>query len=166
MTKKKHNILKRIGIKITTIIVSSLFLVSCNQRNIYSEYRSIEQSLWHKDSLLTYNMFIEDTSSTYDVFINVRHIETYSFQNLWFFISHSNTNHSNITLDTIEFYLANDRGAWLGSGRNGIIEMPVLYEQNYHFHQIGEQRYTIQHGMRDSLLGGKYEVGIIIKKNE
>lgn len=67
--------------------------------------------------------------------------------------------------DTIEFYLANDRGVWLGNGKNGLTEMPVLYEEAYRFAHSGEQVITIQHGMREEPLRGVSDVGVIVTKN-
>ena len=64
-----------------------------------------------------------------------------------------------------EFYLADDRGQWLGDKHYGFIEMPVLIEQNYHFPDTGRYYMAIQHGMRDSLLRGVTDIGVEIKRN-
>lgn len=111
---------------------------------------------WHQDSVLEFRFDVEDTLSTYQILINIRHTENYSYQNMWLFADS----------DTIEFYLADDRGRWLGNGHNGYIEMPVLYEAAYLFERSGEQTMRIQHGMRDSLLSGISDVGVKVVKNK
>ena len=67
--------------------------------------------------------------------------------------------------DTIEFYLADDRGQWLGNKHHGFIEMPVLLESNYHYPDTGHYSLSIRHGMRDSLLRGITDVGVEIIRN-
>jgi gliding motility-associated lipoprotein GldH len=65
--------------------------------------------------------------------------------------------------DSIEFYLADQRGKWLGSGVGAIVEMPVLYKQNVRFEQKGTYRYEIGHGMREDVLIGINDIGIRIE---
>ena len=61
-------------------------------------------------------------------------------------------------------YLANDRGEWLGNGKNGLIEMPVLYEEEWHYPAAGEHSITLQHGMREEALRGVVSVGVEVVK--
>jgi len=114
---------------------------------------------WGADSVLTYDFDITDTLATYQMLVCVRHTEQYPYQNMWFFIGDTTR------MDTIEFYLANARGEWLGNGRNGLIEMPVLYEEAYRFPHSGKQVWHIQQGMREQSLRGISDVGLIIKRN-
>ena len=79
---------------------------------------------------------------------------------MWLFVD--NNRHR----DTIEFYLADDRGQWLGEKQHGFIEMPVLLEENIHFPDSGTYHIEIQHGMRDSLLRGVSDIGLEIYRNE
>ena len=147
--------------RIRTILLSScLLLVACNRNTIYSEFRSVPMKEWGADSILTYRFDIEDTHATYQMLVCVRHTDQYPYQNMWLFVGDS------LRQDTIEFYLANDCGEWLGNGGNGLIEMPVLYEEAYRFPHSGEQVWHIQQGMREQSLQGVSDVGLIIKKNE
>lgn len=137
-----------------------MLLVACNRDIVYSEFHSVPLKEWGADSVLTYRFDITDTLATYQMLVCVRHTEQYPYQNMWLFVGDS------LRQDTIEFYLANDRGEWLGNGRNGLIEMPVLYEEAYRFPHSGEQVWHIQQGMREQSLRGISDVGLIIKKNE
>lgn len=143
------------------IVLSSLLLTlaACDRSTVYSDFRTVPLTRWYADSALTYTFDIADTTATYQMQISIRHTQQYPYQNMWLFVSDS------LRHDTIEFYLANRRGEWLGSGQNGLIEMPVLFEENRHF-TAGTQTITIQHGMRDEPLQGVSDVGLIIKRNE
>ena len=66
--------------------------------------------------------------------------------------------------DTINFYLADQRGKWLGSGVGSVFEMPVLYQQSIRFPKAGNYRYELSHGMRDSVLIGINDIGLRVEK--
>ena len=110
------------------------------------------------DSAMRYDYTITDAESNYRMLIYVRHTERYPYQNMWLFVGDS------LHQDTIEFYLADDRGQWLGDKHHGFIEMPVLLEENYHFPDTGSYYMTIRQGMRDSVLRGITDIGLEIQK--
>jgi gliding motility-associated lipoprotein GldH len=111
------------------------------------------------DSLPRFDYTITDKDAAYSILVYVRHTERYPYQNMWLFVEDS------LRSDTIEFYLADDRGQWLGNKHHGFIEMPVLLESNYHYPDTGHYSLSIRHGMRDSLLRGITDVGIEIIRN-
>lgn len=146
--------------KIRIVLLSSLLavvLAGCRTDIVYSAFEDIDMGGWDKDSVCRFSYPIEDTATTYQVLLYVRQTEMYPYQNMWLFVGHDGRQ------DTIEFYLANDRGEWLGNGKNGLIEMPVLYEEAYHY-TAGEHTITLQHGMREEALRGIVSVGVEVKK--
>lgn len=142
----------------TLLLLSSIILVACNNSTIFSEFKTMDSVSWCQDSILTYEYEINDTTSLYTILINVRHTEIYPYQNMWLFVDDMQKH------DTIEFFLADDRGRWLGNGKNGLIEMPILYEQHYTFPHSGIYTLQIRQGMRESELKGISDVGLIIRK--
>ena len=112
------------------------------------------------DTLPRFEYRVDDRDAAYSILVYVRHTERYPYQNMWLFVQPDSLHR-----DTIEFYLADDRGQWLGDKHHGFIEMPVLYETNYHYPDTGTYSLTIQHGMRDSLLRGITDIGIEISIN-
>ena len=60
--------------------------------------------------------------------------------------------------------MADKRGKWLGKGVGSIFEMPVLYQQNVKFKNVGNYQYKIVHGMRDTILLGINDVGMRVEK--
>lgn len=148
--------------KIIVLLISSLSLLSCSHKTIYTEYHSMPANGWHMDSLQVFSWEITDTAATYDIILHIRHSERYRYQNMWLFIDNELT--ETAVKDTIEFYLADDRGYWLGNNHSGFIEMPVIYEQGYTFDSIGRYSLRLQQGMRDSVLGAILDVGVEIQK--
>jgi len=140
------------------LVAAVLLLDSCRNDIVYSQFCSVPSEEWSSDEEARFDYAITDAAAAYRVLVHVRHTERYPYQNMWLFID--NGPHR----DTIEFYLADDRGRWLGDKHHGFIEMPVLLEENCHFPDTGMYHIAIQHGMRDSVLRGVTDVGIEIQK--
>ena len=144
-------------------IFISLFLVSCNKNDVYLKYKTITTNGWSKDSLCRFDIPIKDTTATYNLYVNIRNRGEYPYQNLWLFLSKM-TPDSIQTLDSIECYLSDNRGKWLGTGIGSVMQMPVLYQQKVKFNRVGIFHYSIAHGMRDSVLIGINDIGMQVEK--
>ena len=140
-----------------------LALHSCVNSDVYLKYKSITTHGWSKDSLYTFDIPVKDTTVRYNIYVNIRNRGEYPYQNLWLFLSRM-TPDSIQSNDSIECYLADNRGKWLGSGIGSVYQMPVLYQQNVKFNKAGIYHYSIVHGMRDSVLVGINDVGMQLEK--
>lgn len=149
--------------RIFPAILISLFLTSCLNNDVFLKYKTITSLGWNKDSLYTFDVPIKDTTATYNLYVNVRNRGEYPYQNLWIFLSKM-TPDSIESKDSVECYLADRRGKWLGSGVGSVLEMPVLYQQKVKFDKAGIYRYKIGHGMRDSVLIGINDIGMRVEK--
>ncbi len=149
--------------KTLVLLTSSLLLAACTRGVVYSEFKDVSPFGWDKDSAVTFTFRVTDTLQPYNVLLHLRHQDNYPYQNMWFFLTSTNPQ-GTVTSDTIEFYLADDRGRWLGNGRNGHVSMPVLYEQNYHFADTGAYTLSVRHGMRKERLRGVCQVGMEIQE--
>ncbi len=140
------------------LAVLAVLFSSCRNDIVYSRFVPVPSDQWHMDSAVRYDYTITDAESNYRMLIYVRHTERYPYPNMWLFVG------DRLHQDTIEFYLADDRGQWLGDKHHGFIEMPVLLEENYHFPDTGSYYMTIRDGMRDSVLRGITDIGLEIQK--
>lgn len=142
-------------------------LTSCRRSIVYSQFVPVAApqdvrnaaGAWHMNEAAHFDYTVADTTEDYQMIVYIRHTERYPYQNMWLFVSDS------MRCDTIEFYLADDRGQWLGDRHHGFIEMPVLLESNKHFSDTGIYHLNITHAMRDSLLRGVTDVGLEIRTN-
>jgi len=154
---------KYMKVNFITQLLVLLMLSSCVKNDVYFLYKSVDELGWHKDSVCRYDVIIEDTSALYNVYINIRNNKNYPYQNLWLFLENQNPD-SSIVKDSVECYLADQRGKWLGSGMGSIIEMPILYQQQVKFNQKGMYQFRIVQGMRDDVLQGISDVGVRVEK--
>lgn len=146
------------------LFLTLIFLLfACNKRDVYMHYEHVDKGLWHKDSVMNFDIEIEDTITPYNLYINIRNRSEYPYQNMWLFVetlSHQKV----LSRDTIEFYLADNKGKWLGTGVGAAFEMPVLYRQNLRFAKKGIYNFKVFHGMRDTVLKGVNDVGLHLEK--
>jgi len=142
-----------------------LLFVSCTERTIYSEQKNLPKNGWDKNSFVDFTVEIEDTISSYDVLITLRNNEKYPNQNLWLFVEEM-TPDSTIKQDTIQCFLVDNQGYWIGTGVGSLHYVSVFYRQKALFQQKGLYQYRIKHGMRYDLLKGLNDIGIKIQKSE
>ncbi len=149
------------------LVLTAMAVAACSGDLVYSRFQSVGSSdgsafiahQWHVDSIVRFDYHIADTAEDYQMLVYVRHDERYPYQNMWLFVGDS------LRCDTIEFYLADDRGRWLGDKQHGFVEMAVLLEETMHFPDTGMYFLTVQQGMRDTLLRGVMDIGLEIKRN-
>ena len=144
-------------------LISMLFFGACNNDTVFTQFKTLPEEGWHKDSLAMFNVSITDTSANYNIYVNIRNNNRYPYQNFWFFKTQIMPDGTTVN-DTIECYLANNRGKWLGSGVGATYEMSVLCEQNVRFEEEGIYQYKITQGMREDVLRGIQDVGLQVEK--
>lgn len=157
LAKQLKNNFKRLA------ILSSILLIACTNNDTFFQYIAIAPQGWNKDTLCVFDIPITDISSSYNVYVNVRNRGEYPYQNLWLFMQKMSPD-SVVVNDSIELYLADQRGKWLGSGIGSVLEIPVLYQQNVKFQRKGKYQYKIGHGMRDSILVGINDIGMRVER--
>ncbi len=153
----------KIRIAILSLVFIGLF-ASCGKRTIYSEYQAIPHSGWEADSAVAFTFTITDSLAAYDLILHVRHTQQYPYQNMWMFVE--GVTPTGALVDTIEFYLADQRGQWLGNGWGNLREMPVLYIHKMVFPASGDYTCRIYQGMRDECLRGINDVGLSVEISE
>lgn len=154
--------------KISRCFIAGLLLLilsACSSNKTYDEYREIPDEGWSKSVVANFQVDIKETTKPQNILINIRHTNQYAYQNFWMFIT-TTTPGGITTKDTVECYLADNRGKWLGNGISSVYNMPVLFKANNLFSKKGLYRFSIYHGMRDDLLKGISDIGIEIEKAE
>ncbi len=141
-----------------------LMFASCGPDVIYEDYVTIPEGGWSKDSMASFNVKIDDVNTYYDIFINVRNKSDYPNSNIWLFIDVTSPEGKTIR-DTINCYLADEHGKWIGSGWGDLFLVHYPYRRNVKFAEPGDYRFNIIQGMRYDELEGIHNIGITIEKS-
>lgn len=151
------------------ILLVTILFFSCDKKRVFDEYKSVG-SAWHKDSIVTFDLPVLDSTKRYDLFINVRDNNNYPFNNLFLIVSLEKPN-GYTKVDTLEYKMADSDGTLLGEGFTDIKESKLYYKENVKFK--GKYKVNIKQAVRESgkvyglsELDGITEVGFRIEKKD
>jgi gliding motility-associated lipoprotein GldH len=88
----------------------------------------------------------------------------YPFKNLWLFYDIRLPDGS-LENDTLEVVLADDFGKWTGQGIS-IYHNEFPLKMNYQFPDTGQYMIVFRQGMRENMLAGIEDIGLMIVKSE
>lgn len=149
------------------LIATALF--SCDKKRVFDEYRSVG-SAWHKDSIVTFDIPLLDSTKNYDVFINIRDNNNYEFNNLFLIVTLEKPNGYS-KVDTLEYQMAEPDGTLLGNGFSDIKESKLFYKERVKFD--AKYKISIKQAVRQSgkipgvtQLDGITEVGLRIENKD
>ncbi len=150
---------------ILVLSLSFLLLTACDNNRIFEENISIPNKEWMVDYKPTFKFEIQDTTLFYNFYINLRNNTDYPYSNLYLFVN-SYLPDGSMATDTLEVYLANREGKWLGKGLGKIKESRFFLRQNLVFPRKGEYSIEIEQAMRVEKLIGIEDIGIRIERAE
>lgn len=137
-------------------------LNACDSTSIFEQNTNIPQLNWDIESPVVFDVAINDTVNSYNIYVNVRNSSKYEMMNLFMFIQ--TTSPTGATLrDTFECTLADDRGKWLGSGWGDIYDNRFIYKKNIRFPVTGTYKIELTQAMRTEQLKGISDVGVRIE---
>ena len=146
-------------------LVVAISIAACNSDIVYENSVRVANPVWHADSAARFEIEIADTTLAYQSGILICNSGDYLYQNLWLFVTEIAPD-STITCDTIQYFLADGYGRWLGSGIGSLYTNIYYYKEDLHYSQEGVYAYEIRQGMRDEELKGIVNMGMQILRKE
>ena len=116
--------------------------VSCQNENKKEIYHSFNNNTWNTDSIVSFELDNIDTTSSHDLYLMVRHTTNFKFQNLFLFTNFENQQ------DTLELFLSEKSGRWLGKGFGEIKELKIRIKENVNFKENQDQTFSVEQAMR------------------
>jgi gliding motility-associated lipoprotein GldH len=142
-----------------------LFIISCGENITYTDSYSIKDKTWCVADVKSFDAQINDTIASNDIFFTIRTGADYPFRNIFLLVSTSAPDGKNHT-DTLEYFIADDKGNRYGKGFGDVRELKLPYKSNIFFSTKGEYKFNVRHGMRTENLKGVYDIGLRIEKTE
>jgi gliding motility-associated lipoprotein GldH len=151
------------------LVCVTILLFSCDKKRVFDEYKSVG-SAWNKDSIVSFDLPVLDSTKRYNLFLNIRDNNNYKFNNLFVIVALESPN-GYTKVDTLEYIMANPDGTLLGNGFTDIKESKLVYKENVRFR--GSYKVHIKQAVREngkvpgvSFLEGITEVGFRIESKE
>ena len=116
--------------------------VSCQNENKKEVYHSFNNNTWNTDSIVSFELDNIDTTSSHDLYLMVRHTTNFKFQNLFLFTNFENQQ------DSLELFLSEKSGRWLGEGFGEIKELKIMIKENVNFKENQGQIFSVEQAMR------------------
>ena len=159
------------GKKNTLFVLSVLALLivtlasSCVKKAIFEDYRRLNHSEWHQDTLLVFELNITDPKKVYNLSFTVRNEGRYAYSNLWLFVELTPPS-GNVKTDTVELTLAKPSGEWLGSGLGDLYDWKYPFKKAVFFPENGKYTISVRQGMRtpNGILSGIHDFGVALDK--
>ena len=147
------------------LIISALFLSSCDKNRVFEENKEIPDNLWKVENKIKFEVDVKDTIHPHNFYINVRNSDGFPYRNIFLFITTDFPNGKK-AIDTLDCILADENGKWLGDGLGDIFDNQIPFKKRVRFPLTGKYSITIEQGMRVPELPLIMDVGIRIEKAE
>ncbi len=146
----------------------ALVLYSCQQGEIYYQYKEPLNAEWSKTDTLIFDIdsSVFEVNVPYNISIEVTNNVNYSYQNIWFLVQSNIDNDSTFTHIEKEYLLADEFGKWNGSGFGSLYQTSLSLDRGVVFKEKRNYRIKIEQGMRDEPLIGIEKVGIRVSRQE
>ncbi len=133
--------------KYTVLLIGVLLAVSCDQFKKYDHYKTLEKGSWHQDSIISFEVTLEDTLVPHHVFLNLRTDNRFPYRNM-FVISTITSPEGFSFKDTLEYEMADAFGNWLGEGLTDVRNNKLFLLENYQFSTKGKYVFKVEQAMR------------------
>jgi len=148
---------------VVAFVLSLVLFIACDSKREYDGFTAIPESGWNKDSVAVFKVPVHSIVQPYDLFLQLRNHEGYTYSNCWLFVDVV-TPSGKARRDTVECFLADPTGKWLGSGFGSLYTTTTTWQQGVKFNEHGEYQFRISQGMRVDNLTGIVDVGLRIEK--
>ncbi|MEJ7626657.1 MAG: gliding motility lipoprotein GldH [Ferruginibacter sp.] len=147
-------------------ILITMFTISCRQKiDVFEKNTSITGSDWNKNVKANGSFIITDTLSSYNIYIVLRHTDSYQYNNIWLNVGFKSPGDS-MYFQKVNLTLGDDANGWEGSGMNDIWEVrKILNNRPRRFIKNGLYEFSIAHIMREEPLKGVMSAGMRIEKS-
>lgn len=150
-------------ILILSVTLSLLVLGSCDSGRVYENNIRVPDGIWIRNNPVRFEVLVEDTIASHNLYINVRNTGMYPFSNLYLFVTTIAPSGHTIK-DTVQIILADEKGKWLGDGLGDIWDNQRLYKEQVRFAQKGEYIFEYEQAMRLEKLPFILDVGLRVEK--
>jgi gliding motility-associated lipoprotein GldH len=149
-----------------------LALSGCDEQRVYEQNIDIPENAWHKDSVINFQVPIQQPEIPYNIYYNVRNALSFRAQNLYLQIEIADSTGRVIAndLNNIELF---DRqtGKPFGDGLGDLFDHQIPVYRDFSFPHAGTFDIRVQHKMRDNtrVMDGHYlphivSVGVRVEK--
>lgn len=147
------------------IVLCTFFFISCDRNRVFEDNVELPDYIWDVKNKISFEVDIQDTVSSYNLYANIRHASHYPYANLYLFIDIKFPN-GKMARDTLECVLSDASGRWKGEGMGDIWDNQILWKPNIIFPVAGKYVFEYEQAMRTPQVPFIMDVGLRVEKAE
>jgi gliding motility-associated lipoprotein GldH len=151
--------------KFLFISAIALLCFSCNKNTVFNKNITMDDNEWPMDKTLTFEVPIDDTSSFYNIYIPVRHIDNYPYDGLLVNVT-INTPSGEERSKNYKLKLRDENGKFIGDPGGDIWDADVAIIEKTKFNSLGTYKFEIVNNMPTTPTVCIMEVGLKVEKAE
>ena len=139
-------------------------MLSCVKVDLFEKQAKIPSQQWFYDNNPSFTFDISDTTSLYNLYIVLRHTDSYNYSNIWLRLGSKSPGDS-MRFQNINLTLASDANGWEGAGVDDIFEVrKSITAGPIPFKKPGKYTFSISQIMRENPLTHILNVGLRVEK--
>jgi gliding motility-associated lipoprotein GldH len=152
---------------ISLIILSLLSLIcitACDPNRLYEVNTPVANEKWTYDDLKTFAIDVTDTTTKYNIYINMRHSFQFNWRNVYVQVGTVMPDGNKMD-KRVNLPLCETDGKWYGSCLGDNCDIPVEIQHEAKFPMTGKYTFTIRQDMRVNPLEKVKSVGLRVEKS-
>lgn len=155
---------KNRGLLFGTFVLLLLALSACGGRHYFDQTKDLPQP-WKSGEKTSFIVDVNDSITPFDFYINIRNATDYSYSNFFFFLK-TYFPDGRYSVDTVNIWLADKDGKWIGKGFGQYRDQAILFRKYGRFPMTGKYRFEMEQAMREEELYGIHSIGINIEYSD
>ncbi len=138
-------------------------LQACNTLDVYEKSTSFPKHEWKSSMKPSFTFTIEDTLTSYNIYIVLRHEDAYRYNNIWLNVATQSPGDTART-QLVDVTLANNAKGWLGTGMDDVFDHRIRITRTPVRLKKGNYTFVLQQAMREEPLQYLLSAGIRVEK--
>ena len=134
-------------------LLALIFFQACGEQAAFQQSVDLDPEGWTYEEQVTYVIPVGDTTSRYQLYLDIDHSTEYLYQNIYLNIFTALPDGTE-TSQLLPIDFADKAGNWYGDCGSSRCDLRVTLQERTYFSQMGEYRITLEQATRSDPLQG------------
>lgn len=159
-----NSVTKKLLKTLLCVVIISAYLTGCSNIEVFEKTVPLPEQKWFSNYSPSFSFDIKDTSSLYNIYIVIRHTDSYKFNNIWLKLDMQFPGDS-LRTKKVDITLGTDATGWEGTGMDEIFEYrKVVSPGPIPFKKAGKYTFILSQVMRENPIEHIMNIGIRAEK--
>lgn len=150
---------------ITAICCLFVGIIGCGKSAYFQDIFAPNEQVWTYDDMASFDFTITDTTSSYDMYLDVKHTHGYPFQNMYLKIISTFPDGAEVS-EQHSLELQEKNGEWMGECGSKSCELRFVLREGMRFDTPGDYNISFEQFTRRDSLEGVVSLGLVLDYKE